>query len=125
MVSKSQFEDPVTVLESAETFTVRGPLAEHLKGDVQVSAMIWQGWNDGQTTGQVATATGSGGRDPRPHQAQWWTATMKVQQGTFQDGPGTGVAITVEATENPFGYETYTWVDHFQIHIQHPGGTAV
>jgi hypothetical protein len=108
MVSKSQFDDPITV-DNAGSFTVGGPLGEASGRDVHVSAVIWQGeWDQ-----PSAFATGSGGHAAHSR----WTATMHVQHGPFVAGDGNGMAVTVEPTESPVGFETYTWVDQFRIQV--------
>jgi hypothetical protein len=96
--------------------------------------MVWQtakDRNEGDGTTPVAIASGPGGQDET--NPSNWTATITMHESTaltplkgdLKPGcPATGIAVSVECTEQGTAFETFTWADRVQIPPQPPGGTV-
>jgi hypothetical protein len=127
-MSLPQFDPDVTLdgvtppgslgLGANSTFVVKGSLRpDQQSQELRVFVSVWQTEEDtigGEATKIVARALGEGGQDSDPAK---WFARMTMQNRTqFTPGrPATGLALTVEASDDPGAFETYTWTERLTI----------
>jgi len=107
------------------TFEITGKLGkdEDKKGkrQVHVFVLIQQTSNDLDPHSDTgAVAKGYHLEEGDAEQLTSWTASVKVLRGNFASGPATGTALTVEYTDDPVGFEAYTWTDRITLKQQAP-----
>jgi hypothetical protein len=138
-MSQSLIDEVVEVRDlpdGGREYTVSGPLGDQRAQkqgsgsdpDVHIRAMIWQTERDighsgtkthafAMSDATVATVSGE----------QRWTATMTHRKSLRLTGqplpefdptkPGTGLAVSVDCTDDPAGFEIFTWSGpiHFKV----------
>lgn len=112
-----------TVPSAGRSFTVSGGLESEEKGDkerqVHVFVIIEQTAQDVDKNSSAKTkavAKGNHLETGTTKSLTKWSVKVKVQNGAeFVPGPATGTALTVELSDNPIGFETYTWMERITL----------